>query len=78
MHKISNLGQIIEFKGLLLGIYNIPNLFKTEYVGVIFWQNNTVTKIKQDLWERKNSALMYDDLEMEAFNKVIVYNYYDV
>ena len=33
MHKLYNLGQIIGFKGLLLGIYNVPNLFKTEYVG---------------------------------------------
>ena len=67
---------------MLLGIYNLPNLFKREYVGVVFWQNNTMTKIKQDLWESENSTFMYDEYDdteiLENYNEVIVYNHYDV
>ena len=50
--KVSNffyhpLGKLIVYKGVLLGFYNIPDLLNMEVIGIIFWQNNTKTKIKQ-------------------------------
>ena len=73
------LGQIIEFKGLLLGIYNAPNLFQREYVGVIIWQNNSVTKIRQDFWKNEEYIpLRADEYDFDYHNGAIVYSHYNL
>ena len=55
---------MIEFKGNLIGFYNSPDMFQREFIGVIFWQNYTQTKIKQDNWK---TTTFYQDSDLESY-----------
>ena len=41
-----NLGQLIVFKGMLIGIFKSQGLFQQEHFGIIFSQNFTRTEIE--------------------------------
>ena len=42
----SLIGTLLEFKGVLIGFYKWKNLYPSEDIGVVFWQNYTQTKIQ--------------------------------
>ena len=46
------LGQLIVFKGIPIGIYKSPDLFESEYFGLVFSRNFTQSQIKQKIEDR--------------------------
>ena len=50
------LGQIIQFKGMLIGIYKSRELFHTEHFGLVFSRNFTQSQIKQKIEDRQPMA----------------------
>ena len=71
-----HLGTIINFKGILLGIYEAPNLSEREDIGIIFWQNHTQTKIKQNTWKSWNTNISELNTKIFHVYSAIVYNHY--
>ena len=43
------LGQIVQFKGMVIGIYKSPELFHTKHFGLVFSRNFTQSQIKQKI-----------------------------
>ena len=41
------LGQLVQFKGMLIGIYKARELFHAKYFGLVFSRNFTQSQIKQ-------------------------------
>ena len=41
------LGQLVQFKGMLIGIYKSRELFHAKYFGLVFSRNFTQSQIKQ-------------------------------
>ena len=50
------LGQIIQFKGMLIGIYKSRELFHTKHFGLVFSRNFTQYQIKQKIEDRQPMA----------------------
>ena len=50
------LGQIIQFKGMLIGIYKSRELFHTKHFGLVFLRNFTQYQIKQKIEDRQPMA----------------------
>ena len=48
----SQLGQLIVFKEMLIGIYKSPDLFNKKYFGVIFSRNFTQSQIQQKIEDK--------------------------
>ena len=61
-----NLGQLIVFKGMLIGIFKSPLLFQQEHFGTIFSQNFTRTEIEQI-----GDGVMTDNEESLRFHTAI-------
>ena len=66
---------MLNFKGVLLGIYNVQDIFKLEYMGIIFWQNHTQTKIKQTNMEGWNISIYKSDFDKFYDHSAIIYNH---
>ena len=62
-----NLGQLIVFKGMLIGIFKSPLLFQQEHFGFIFSQNFTHTEIEQQIGD----GVITDDEESLRFQTAI-------
>ena len=62
-----NLGQLIVFKGMLIGIFKSPLLFQQEHFGIIFSQNLTRTEIEQQIGD----GVITDDEESLKFPTAI-------
>ena len=62
-----NLGQLIVFKGMLIGIFKSPLLFQQEHFGIIFSQNFTPTKIEQ----QRGDGVITDNEESVRFHTAI-------
>ena len=61
----------------MLGLYNAPNLLQNKHVGVIFWQNNTVTKIRQAFWKNEDYIpLEEEEYNVDYYDEAIVYNHH--
>ena len=43
------LGQIVQFKGMVIGIYKSPELFHNKHFGLVFSRNLTQSQIKQKI-----------------------------
>ena len=52
------LGQLIVFKEMLIGIYKSPDLLNKKYFGVIFSRNFTQSQIQQKIEEKDFMANM--------------------
>ena len=50
------LGQIIQFKGMLIGIYKSREFFHTKHFGLVFSRNFTHFQIKQKIEDREPMA----------------------
>ena len=50
------LGQIVQFKGMMIGIYKSPELFHTKHFGLVFSRNFTKSQIKQKIEDRQPMA----------------------
>ena len=64
-----HLGQLIVFKGMLIGIYNSPHLFSRKDFGVIFSRNFTQSQIQQKI-EDTNFMVNKD---LRTFHTAITY-----
>ena len=62
-----NLGQLIVFKGMLIGIFKSPLLFQQEHFGIIFSQNFTRTEIEQQIGD----GVITDNEESVRFHTAI-------
>ena len=62
-----NLGQLIVFKGMLIGIFKSPLLFQQEHFGFIFSQNFTHTEIEQQIGD----GVITDNEESLKFHTTI-------
>ena len=62
-----NLGQLIVFKGMLIGIFKSPLLFQQEHFGIIFSQNFTRTEIEQQIGD----GVIADNEESLRFHTAI-------
>ena len=62
-----NLGQLIAFKGMLIGIFKSPGLFQQEHFGTIFFKNFTRTDIQQQIGDE----VITDDEESLRFHTAI-------
>ena len=62
-----HLGQLIVFKGMLIGIFKSPLLFQQKHFGIIFSQNFTRTEIEQQIGD---GIITYDE-EMLRFHTAI-------
>ena len=47
------LGQMVQFKGMLIGIYKSPELFHSKHFGLVFSRNFTHFQIKQKIEDRE-------------------------
>ena len=65
----SNLGQLIVFKGMLIGIFKSPLLFQHKHFGIIFSQNFTRTEIEQQIGD----GVITDDEEPLKFHSAIYF-----
>ena len=66
----SNLGQLIVFKGMLIGIFKLFQLlFQQEHFGIIFSQNFTHTEIEQQIGD----GVITDDEEPLKFHSAIYF-----
>ena len=63
------LGQIIQFEGMLIGIYKSPELFHSKHFGLVFSGNFTRSKIKQKI---EDSQPMANDVS-RSFHVAIVH-----
>ena len=68
------LGQLIVFKGMLIGIYKSPDLFNKKQFGVVFSRNFTQSQIQQKIADKDYKA--NDDLRRFHFNNKNYYYYY--
>ena len=64
------LGQLIVFKGIPIGIYKSPDLFESEYFGLVFSRNFTQSQIKQKIEDRDP---MEKDGSRRSFHTAITY-----
>ena len=64
-----NLGQLIVFKGMLIGIFKSPLLFQQEHFGIIFSQNFTRTEIEQQIGD----GVITDNEESLRFHTAITF-----
>jgi hypothetical protein len=64
------LGQLIVFKGMLIGIYKSPNLFERKQFGLVFLRNFTQSQIKQKI--EKRDPMSKDD-SRRSFHTAITY-----
>ena len=62
-----NLGQLIVFKGMLIGIFKSPGLFQQEHFGIIFLKTFTRTDIQQQIGDE----VITDDEESLRFHTAI-------
>ena len=46
------LGQLIVFKGMLIGIYKSPDLFNKKHFGLVFSRNFTQSQIQQKIEDK--------------------------
>ena len=46
------LGQLIVFKGMLIGIYKSPDLFNKKHFGLVFSKNFTQSQIEQKIEDK--------------------------
>ena len=64
-----HLGQLIVFKGMLIGIYKSPHLFSRKDFGVIFSRNFTQSQIQQKIEEKDSKA----NKDLRRFHTAITY-----
>jgi hypothetical protein len=64
------LGQLIVFKGMLIGIYKSPDLFERKQFGLVFLRNFTQSQIKQKI--EKRDPMSKDD-SRRSFHTAITY-----
>ena len=64
-----HLGQLIVFKGMLIGIYKSPNLFDREDFGLIFSRNFIQSQIQQKI---EDKGFMVND-DLGRFHTAITY-----
>ena len=64
-----HLGQLIVFKGMLIGIYKSPNLFDREDFGLIFSRNFIQSQIQQKI---EDKGFMVND-DLGRFHMAITY-----
>jgi hypothetical protein len=64
------LGQLIVFKGMLIGIYKSPDLFERKQFGLVFLRNFTHSQIKQKIEKRDP---MSKDNSGRSFHTAITY-----
>ena len=50
------LGQLVQFKGMLIGIYKSREFFQTKHFGLVFSRNFTQSQIKQKIEDRQPMA----------------------
>ena len=67
--KDLNLGQLIVFKGMLIGIFKSPGLFQQEHFGILFSQNFTRTEIEQQIGD----GIITDDEESLKLHTAIYF-----
>ena len=64
------LGQLIVFKGMLIGIYKSPDLFNRKHFGLVFSKNFTQTQIQQKIEDKDP---METDDSRRSFHTAITY-----
>ena len=64
------LGQLIVFKGMLIGIYKSPDLFNKKHFGLVFSKNFTRSQIQQKIEDRDP---METDDSRRSFHTAITY-----
>ena len=64
------LGQLIVFKGMLIGIYKSPDLFNRKHFGLVFSKNFTQSQIQQKIEYRDP---METDDSRRSFHTAITY-----
>ena len=64
------LGQLIVFKGMLIGIYKSPDLFNRKHFGLVFSKNFTHSQIQQKIEDRDP---METDDSRRSFHNAITY-----
>ena len=64
------LGELIVFKGMLIGIYKSPDLFERKQFGLVFLRNFTQSQIKQKI--EKRDPMSKDD-SRRSFHTAITY-----
>jgi hypothetical protein len=64
------IGQLIVFKGMLIGIYKSPDLFERKNFGLVFSRNFTKSQTKQKI--EKRDPMAKDD-PRRSFHTVITY-----
>ena len=64
------LGQLIAFKGMLIGIYKSPDLFNRKHFGLVFSKNFTHSQIQQKIEDRDP---METDDSRRSFHNAITY-----
>ena len=50
------LGQLVQFKGMLIGIYKSREFFHTKHFGLVFSRNFTQSQIIQKIEDRQPNA----------------------
>ena len=63
------LGQLVQFKGMLIGIYKSRELFHTKHFGLVFSRNFTQFQIKQKI---EDTEPMVNDVS-RSFHVAIVH-----
>ena len=63
-------GQVIVFKGMVIGIYKSPDLFNREHFGLVFAKNFTHSQIQQKIEDRDS---METDDSRRSFHTAITY-----
>ena len=63
------LGQLVQFKGMLIGVYKSREFFHEKYFGLVFSRNFTRSKIKQKI---EDSQPMANDVS-RSFHVAIVH-----
>ena len=65
------LGQLIVFKGMLIGIYNSEDLFSRKDFGLAFSKNFTQSQIQQKIEDRDPMA--NSKIDLRRFHIAITY-----
>ena len=66
-----HLGQLIVFKGMLIGIYKSEHLFESKDFGLAFSKNFTQSQIQQKIEDRDPMA--NSKIDLRRFHIAIVY-----
>ena len=71
------LGQLIVFKGMLIGIYKSPDLFNRKYFGVVFSKNFTQSQLQQKIADKdykvNHDLRRFHTADLGRFHTAITY-----